>query len=263
MIPIGVIILVLTRHYARLVSWLFVSAGSVAAYAYHYNLMSSQSRLHHSVLETMLHPRPLYVIAFMGSVAAFPPLLGRYHPLRSYLGFPGAFPLRLFLRPCEERLRSQKSGRLLLRSVSIADSDWGRRDSLRFRYSPELGVTLRNIFRSFSDFRVVRNRRGDSSTSKSAPSTKSNLFGRSAWYCGVLSRHGLLGVALPRTAQPRYCYWDGCVRASCLYQFRPRASSSPPRSERKIERTRPASPSDSEAVNETWDLLAAGRSNAA
>ena len=41
-IPIGVIILALSRHYVRLVSWLIVSAGSVAAYAYHYNLMSTR-----------------------------------------------------------------------------------------------------------------------------------------------------------------------------------------------------------------------------
>jgi hypothetical protein len=80
-VPIGVVILVRSRHYARVVSWLIVSAACVAAYAYRYNLMSSQSRFHHSVLETVLQPRPLYVLAFIGNALAFPALLGRYHPL--------------------------------------------------------------------------------------------------------------------------------------------------------------------------------------
>jgi hypothetical protein len=80
-IPIGAFILALGRYYTRIVSWLIISAGCVGAYAYRYNLMSSQSRFHHSVLETVLRPRPLYVIAFIGNAAAFPALLGRYHPL--------------------------------------------------------------------------------------------------------------------------------------------------------------------------------------
>lgn len=80
-IPIGVIILALDRHYRRVASWLIISAGCVGAYAYRYNLTSSQSRFHHSVLETVLQPRSLYVIGFIGNAAAFPALLGRYHPL--------------------------------------------------------------------------------------------------------------------------------------------------------------------------------------
>ena len=236
-IPIGVIILALSRHYVRLVSWLIVSAGSVAAYAYHYDLMSSQSRLHHSVLETVLHLRPLYVIAFMGSVAAFPPLLGRYHLEVLWSTSLGLLLCAYFFVLARRGYPRRNPAVCLLHFVSITDSDWGRRHSLRFRHIPELGVTLRNIFRSFSHFRLVLNRRGNSSTSKSAPSTKWSLFGRSARYYGVLSRDGLPGVALLRRAQSRTRYWDGCVRASCLYQVRPRARSSHPRSERKNERT--------------------------
>jgi hypothetical protein len=77
LIPIGVLILMLARRYARVVCWLAVSAGCVAAYAYHYNVMSSQSRLNHSVLSTVIRPRPLYVLAFIGNAAAFP-VEGRY-----------------------------------------------------------------------------------------------------------------------------------------------------------------------------------------
>lgn len=72
LIPVGVLILVLARRYVRVVCWLAVSAGCVAAYAYRYNVMSSQSRLHQSVLTTVIRPRPLYVIAFIGNAAAFP-----------------------------------------------------------------------------------------------------------------------------------------------------------------------------------------------
>jgi hypothetical protein len=72
LIPIGVLILVLARRYARVVCWLAVSAGCVAAYAYRYNVMSSQSRLNHSVLSQVIRLRPLYMITFIGSAAAFP-----------------------------------------------------------------------------------------------------------------------------------------------------------------------------------------------
>jgi hypothetical protein len=71
-VPIGVLILVGDRSYARLVGWLVVSAGSIAAYAYHYNVMSSQSQARDSVLSTVIRPRPLYVLAFVGNAAAVP-----------------------------------------------------------------------------------------------------------------------------------------------------------------------------------------------
>lgn len=72
MIPIGLLMLAVDRHYKRLVIWLLVSAGCVGAYAYRYNTLSSQSRLNHSVLTTVIRPRPQYVLAFMGSAATSP-----------------------------------------------------------------------------------------------------------------------------------------------------------------------------------------------
>jgi len=155
-IPIGVIILALNRHYVRLVSWLIVSAVSVAAYAYHYDLMSSQSRLHHSVLETVLHLRPLYVIAFMGSVAAFPPLLGRYH-----LEVLWSTSLGLLLCACFFVLARRGYPRrnpavaycilfLLLTAIGVAGirSDFGISQSLESRYAIYSALFL--IFAWFS-----------------------------------------------------------------------------------------------------------------
>ena len=71
-VPIGVLILTVNRRYARLVGWLVVSAGCIAAYAYRYNVMSSQSQVQDSVLSTVIQPRPLYVLAFVGNAAALP-----------------------------------------------------------------------------------------------------------------------------------------------------------------------------------------------
>lgn len=79
MIPIGLLILVSERRYKRLLAWSLVSLACVVSYAYRYNTMSSQSRLNHSVLSTVVRARPLYVVAFMGNAAAFP-LGGRYLP---------------------------------------------------------------------------------------------------------------------------------------------------------------------------------------
>ena len=70
LIPLGA--LILRKRFSQLLGWVFIGAGCVAAYAYRYNLMASQSRAHHSVLETVLHPHPLYALAFIGNAAALP-----------------------------------------------------------------------------------------------------------------------------------------------------------------------------------------------
>ena len=72
LIPVGALILTQGRRYAHLASWFAVSAGCLAAYAYRYNVMSSHADVHHSVLWTILRPKPLYVIAFIGSAGGFP-----------------------------------------------------------------------------------------------------------------------------------------------------------------------------------------------
>lgn len=73
-VPIGAVILVRRSQHARMASWLIVSAGCVAAYAYHYNLASSQRQ--NSIFATLIHVRPLYLFTLMGNAAA-PPFYGR------------------------------------------------------------------------------------------------------------------------------------------------------------------------------------------
>lgn len=67
LVPIGALLLVRRRLYASFAIWLMFSAGCIAVYAYHYNLMSSQSANHHSILATVIHARPLYFFGFVGS----------------------------------------------------------------------------------------------------------------------------------------------------------------------------------------------------
>jgi hypothetical protein len=69
LVPIGLLTLGVGRRYARIATWLAVTLLCFAAYAFHYNTMSSQSPLHHSILATILHMRPLYIFAFLGSAA--------------------------------------------------------------------------------------------------------------------------------------------------------------------------------------------------
>jgi hypothetical protein len=156
-IPVGVVILTLNRHYARLLSWLIVSAVSVAAYAYRYNLMSSQSRLHHSVLETVLRPRPLYVFGFIGSAAAFPPLLGRFHPLEDIFGLSLGLLLCAYFFVLWRRGYARRNPAvsycilfLLLTAIGVAGirSDFGIAQSFESRYAIYSALLL--IFAWFS-----------------------------------------------------------------------------------------------------------------
>jgi hypothetical protein len=76
LLPVGLLILVMQRQRARAAGWLVISAANIAAYAYRYNLHSSQaiysaqSHQHGSVFATLLHLRPDYVLAFLGNAAA-------------------------------------------------------------------------------------------------------------------------------------------------------------------------------------------------
>ena len=82
LVPIGLLILLLHRHYARIAIWLGATVVCLAGYAYHYNTLSSQGRKSHSVFQTLLHLRPLYIITFTGS-AAFVPARGSIATLLS------------------------------------------------------------------------------------------------------------------------------------------------------------------------------------
>jgi hypothetical protein len=77
-LPIGLLILGIGRHYARAAGWLIVSAGCVAVYSYHYNVMSSQTQTHRSVFAALLRMRPAYVISFMGSAGGVPFMAGSF-----------------------------------------------------------------------------------------------------------------------------------------------------------------------------------------
>jgi len=70
--PIGLLILFVNRFYIRVFIWLVVAAGCIAAYAYRYNLMVSQTRANHSVLSTFHPLSPLYMLAFIGGAAGIP-----------------------------------------------------------------------------------------------------------------------------------------------------------------------------------------------
>jgi len=71
-IPVGVLVLFLERRYGRILMWLSVSAVCILAYAYRYNLMSSQADAHRSVFSVLLRLNPAYAIAFIGSAGSIP-----------------------------------------------------------------------------------------------------------------------------------------------------------------------------------------------
>jgi hypothetical protein len=70
LLPIGLLIFAVRRQFARAAGLLAVSAVCIAAYAYHYNVMSSQAPQRGSVFLTLLHMRLDYSIAFAGSAGA-------------------------------------------------------------------------------------------------------------------------------------------------------------------------------------------------
>ncbi len=138
LIPLGAVIL--RKRFSQLLGWLFIGAACVAAYAYRYNLMASQSRAHHSVLETVLHPHPLYALAFVGNAAAlpFPGIPHRVVVLMSLcLGFLICIGLVVYRRYF---LRNQAIGYcvlfLALTSVGVSGlrNDLGIAHSLDSRY---------------------------------------------------------------------------------------------------------------------------------
>ncbi|MGB7265374.1 MAG: hypothetical protein WBC92_07660 [Terracidiphilus sp.] len=73
LLPVGLLILAMQRQFLRVVGWLAVSAVCIAAYAYHYNPMSSQARPHSSVFATLLYMRPDYAVVFAGNAGAITP----------------------------------------------------------------------------------------------------------------------------------------------------------------------------------------------
>lgn len=76
LVPIGLLMLVMSRSYTRMLVWGAVSAGCITAYAYHYAISLAAGPIHFSI-SSILIDRPLYFLIFLGSAAAFP-LRGGY-----------------------------------------------------------------------------------------------------------------------------------------------------------------------------------------
>ncbi len=66
-IPVGLLALALQRRYAQLACWLVAAAVLVSGYAYHFNVLSSQTAERRSILVTLRHFSPMYTLAMMGS----------------------------------------------------------------------------------------------------------------------------------------------------------------------------------------------------
>ncbi len=77
-IPVGLLMLVRSHRYRRIIPWMLVSAGTLAAYAYRYNFMSSQSPHSQSIFSTLMHIRFDYILAFLGSAAGHPEHAGPF-----------------------------------------------------------------------------------------------------------------------------------------------------------------------------------------
>ncbi len=142
MVFIGLLILASRRHYGRALTWLVVSSVCIAAYAYHYNVMSSQSRSDQSVLSIVIHPRPLYVVTFMGNALASP-LFRRYFVLDIVICTLLGIVLCVFLFAMAKRGYVRRNPQvsycvlfLLLTAVGVAGlrSDFGIAQSLNSRY---------------------------------------------------------------------------------------------------------------------------------
>ena len=220
--------------------------------------MSSQSRLHHSVLETVLRPRPLYVFGFIGSAAAFPPLLGRIHPLEDIFGLSLGLLLCAYFFVLWRRGYARRNPAvsycilfLLLTAIGVAGirSDFGIAQSLESRYAIYSALLL--IFAWFSIVEEILQY-------QNVPLRRNRIFLAAVLgavlFCLVMDFWGWHNLEL----RNRFM-----VSGMAAYEHLPLPSPAsaqffPPRSERKIGRTRPASPIDSETVDETWDLLAAG-----
>jgi hypothetical protein len=70
--PVAVLVLVLGRRYAHLLSWAAVTGISSGAYAYHYNSHNSGVSYRRGIFNSLLHLRPAYAISFMGSALGIP-----------------------------------------------------------------------------------------------------------------------------------------------------------------------------------------------
>jgi hypothetical protein len=165
--PVGLLILLLKRRYWRIAIWIVVAAGCIAAYAYRYNVMVSQTRAHHSVLSTFHPLSPAYVLAFIGSAAGIPvPLLSIL--LGALLsGFFFAMARRGYIR--RNLLVSCCVLFLFLTAFGVAGlrSDFGLAQALNSRYT-----IYSALFLIFAWFAIV----GEFLEGREAPLLRNSLF---------------------------------------------------------------------------------------
>lgn len=67
LIPVGLVACAARRQYARLLCWLAASCVICAGYAYHFNILSSQTEAHRSIFITLRHFSLVYTLAMLGS----------------------------------------------------------------------------------------------------------------------------------------------------------------------------------------------------
>jgi hypothetical protein len=146
LLPVGLLMLAMRRQRARAVGWLVTTAVCLAAYAYHYNIHSSQAiyspqtHQHGSVFATLLHLRPDYVPAFIGNAAA----IGGASPTYAAISIALGLVLLAVFASMARRGYAKKNPAisycvlfLLLTAVGVAGlrSDFGLTQSLSSRYT--------------------------------------------------------------------------------------------------------------------------------
>ncbi len=102
LVPIGLLALLLDRRYLRAAGWLAASAVCIAGYAYRYvtppppGVSAQNAARHVSLLTSVLHVKPLYFLAFVGSAAAYPRFLSYFLGLALLACFVWALRLGYF-----------------------------------------------------------------------------------------------------------------------------------------------------------------------
>jgi hypothetical protein len=145
--PVGLLIFTARRQLARAGGLLATTAVCIAAYAYHYDIHSSQAREHASVFATLLDLRPGYSLAFLGNAGA---LRGA---APSFVGFCialGLGILMIFVLLARRGYARRNPAVaccvlfILLTALGIAGvrSDAGMRSSLTPRYTIYGGLSL-------------------------------------------------------------------------------------------------------------------------
>ncbi len=77
LLPIGLLMLLVKRRWVGLVGWLAAGAATIWVYSYHYTTMTQKAG-HGSMITALMHPKVIFIMAFMGAAGAYPIRLGAY-----------------------------------------------------------------------------------------------------------------------------------------------------------------------------------------